>query len=195
MTKDQNGRAYLLCDSAFFRDISLGAWRPMADIPMFDRKTVSRRMEAEETRMAVELLLLSFAQHPARYATVDNSDTAMGGKVISKVGMANVGSSKRRRRRKEAALAETGEQMYCCDGWVDTMAGDGDGFTAAADAAGSIAALLFVASLAVEVPPKEGAVMDGVGKEYIIEWEVVVDDDAESLFGKWKGGAMVMRFY
>ncbi len=196
MTKDQNGKAYLLCDSAFFRDISLGAWRPMADIPMFDRKKVGRRMEVEERRIAVKLLLLSLAQHPARYATMDNSDTTMAGKVISKVGMANVGSSKRRRRRKEAAVAETGEQiMYCCDDWVDKMAGDGDGFTAAAGmtvAAGSNAALLFVASLVAEVPPKEGATMEGVGKEYI-RWEVVVDDDAESSFGKWKGGAMVMR--
>lgn len=106
------------------------------------------------------LLLLSFAQHPARYATMDSSDTAMGGKVSSKVGMANVGSSKRRRRRKDAAVADTGEQvMYCCDGLVDKTAGDGEVCEAAeaatvAAAPGSNAALFFVKSLAVEVESK-----------------------------------------
>jgi hypothetical protein len=149
-------------------------------------------MAVEEARMASKLLLvlllLPFAPQPARYATIDKSDTVMGGTVSSKVGMTNVGNNKRRRRRKEAAVAEKGEQMYCCCG---------DGLTVVA-----AAGLFFVASPATAAAAVVGSTMVGVGKENIVEWEVVVvvvvvvvdDDEASSLEGKWNGGAMVKIF-
>lgn len=196
MTNDQKGKAYLLCANAFRRAGSLGACRLIAFIPIFDRTTVGRRVAIEEARMAIKLLLLLFVQHPARYATMDNIDTAMGGKTSSNVGMANVGNNKRRRRRKEADVAMMGEQrMDCCGGWlVDTIAADGGGdgedrtFVFALElgstGAAAAAALFFIASLTVEVPPNEGAVMVGVGvgKEYMMEWEVVDDDVAVPSF-------------
>ncbi len=161
-------------------------------------------MAVEEARMVSKLLLvlllLPFAPQPARYATIDKSDTVMGGTVSSKVGMTNVGNNKRRRRRKEAAVAEKGEQMYCC-------CGDGSTVVAAVvmvvvvDAAALVAAagLFFVASPATAAAAVVGSTMVGVGKENIVEWEVVVvvvvdDDEASSLEGKWNGGAMVKIF-
>ena len=142
--------------------------------------------------MAIKLLLLLFVQHPARYATMDNIDTAMGGMTSSNVGMANVGNNKRRRRRKEADVAMMGEQRIdCCGGWlVDTIAADGGGDgedrtpVFAIELGSTAAALFFIALLTVEVPPNEGAVMVGVGvgKEYMMEWEVVDDDVAVPSF-------------
>ena len=147
--------------------------------------------------MTIKLLLLLFVQHPARYATMDNIDTAMGGKTSSNVGMANVANNKRRQTRKEAAVAMMGEQrMDCCGGWlVDTIAADGGGDgedrtsvfaleLGSTGAAAAAAALFFIASLTVEVPPNDGAVMVGVGvgKEYMMEWEVADDDVAVPSF-------------
>ena len=143
--------------------------------------------------MTIKLLLLLFVQHPARYATMDNIDTAMGGKTSSNVGMANVANNKRRQTRKEAAVAMMGEQrMDCCGGWlVDTIAADGGGDgdrtpVFAIELGSTAAALFFIASLTVDVPPNEGAVMVGVGvgvgKEYMMEWEVADDDVAVPSF-------------
>lgn len=60
-----------------------------------------------------------------------------------------------------------------------------------------VAAALVAAAGLVFVASSTAAVMVGVGKENIVEWEVVVDDDdvVSSFEGKWNGGAMVKIFF
>mmetsp|Transcript_23076 Transcript_23076/g.48651 ORF Transcript_23076/g.48651 Transcript_23076/m.48651 type:complete len:115 (-) Transcript_23076:390-734(-) len=111
-TNDQNGTAKVLRANAFFFSNSLGASRSMKRNTQVETRKVERRTAKDVTRMAGRLARLALCDDDvAREASSDRIEMTNGGMKTIRVGMTNVGSSRRRWRRKDAVMEGMGEQM------------------------------------------------------------------------------------
>lgn len=118
-TRDQNGKATVLCANALCLACSFGACFAMADRPIADSATVEKRIIAEVIPMVGKLILLMLPYCCRRplptvalvLANTVNMAIINGGITNSITGMAKVGNNRCLRRRKDAAILGIGEHI------------------------------------------------------------------------------------